>query len=84
MKIIDINHNGDFTADDVLRDGLPEKVSHMKLEGNGVTVTLIQREHGIDITINPAGTDYMHKIRTHEVSVSDTQVRVAGAHGAPL
>lgn len=82
MRVRQVNHNSDG---DVL-PGIPDvEVSHLKVRGAGVDITLIQRPgEGIDVTINPTGEDYMHNVKVREVHASSTQVRISGAKGSPL
>lgn len=82
MKVIDVNH-GIGVEEGMIERHIPDQVTHLKVRGAGVVVTLVQRpDEGIDITINPVGQDYMHNIKTHEVYVSGSQVRVTGAKGS--
>ncbi len=83
MRLIEFGH--------VPAGELPEsmpidaEVTHLRVNGAGVTVTLIQRPgEGIDIVVNPDFTPYMHHIKVGESAVSSIQVRLTGVQGSPL
>lgn len=84
MRIIEGDYDQTSPSPKPPTDLRKDDLHQVRIQGKGVKITLLERENGIDIHIDPSDEPYKHRVGFDDLAAHSTQIRLAGIQGRAL